>query len=97
MCFETHNSLTLSDKLVLVVLIYLIPHQEKNPILLIHIANISGVSPRTVKNSLRRLRSCGIVVTKRPHPGIPYIYSVNKDKIPQFDESSLITLLHHQY
>ena len=89
------NSLTLSDKLILTSLILLIPNQKRSPIRLTHIANLSGVSPRTITNSLKRLRAHGIVSTERPHSGVPYIYTVNKDKMPQFDEDSLLTLLYH--
>ena len=43
-----NNSLKLTDKLVLVTLELLIPDQEEQLIKRIHIANVSGVSPRTV-------------------------------------------------
>jgi len=43
-----NNSLKLLDRLVLVALELLLPDQEKQLIKRIHIANVVGVSPRTV-------------------------------------------------
>lgn len=91
-----NNTLTLSDKLILTTLTLLIPYQEERPISLTHIANISGVSPRTVTNSLNRLRVLGIVSTSRPYSGVPYTYALDRDKMPQLDEDSIIALLYHQ-
>ena len=88
-----NNSLNLSDKLVLVTLELLIPNQNKQPIKVLHIANISGVSPRTVNYSLNRLRNLGIISTDRPHTGSHYTYILHRDKAPQVDESSLLALL----
>ncbi len=88
-----NNSLRLSDKLVLVALELLIPKQKEQPIKRTHIANIAGVSPRTVTNSLKRLQQLGIVSVERPHTGTYYTYTLHKDKAPQVEESSLLALL----
>lgn len=87
------NSLTTSDKLVLTTLEILIDNQEQEPIKRSHIANIAGVSLKTVTTSLKRLRARGIISTERPNPGTHYTYTIYKDKAPQFDENSLLALL----
>ena len=88
-----NNSLTLSDKLVLTALEILIVKQGEIPILRIHLANMSGVSPRTVTNSLTRLRERGIISVERPHTGTHYTYTLYEEKVSQIEDISLLTLL----
>lgn len=75
-----NNSLTASDKMVWFALSLLIPQQSEGlPILRQHIANIAGISIRTVSYSLRRLEEREIISLDRPHTGTHYTYTLHQD------------------
>jgi predicted transcriptional regulator len=56
------------------------------PISLGTIANHCDVNRSTIYRNLRKLSESGIIILKRPYPGVPYTIQVDREKVRQYVE-----------